>query len=423
MAEYDTDLHIHSLHSIGVSKSMTVPNLARSAKNKGLDILGTGDATQPQWLKHLRRHLKQEEDVLTCDSASFIPTVEIEDSESIHHLVILRDFESVAQLRESLHPYSPNLDHEWGGRPRVNMNAEELAGAVRDCDGLIGPAHAFTPFRAIFREGRHTSLKACYGEESQHVHFLELGLSADTEVGDCIPELRRLTFLTCSDAHSPSPDKIGREFVRFSMSAPTYDELKMAIMREKGRKPVLNVGFHPQLGKYYLSFCSSCRRTLVVNDGDVPPEYDDLNIYISCKDSTDRSRLLQDIHRRKVKCPSDGKPLKLGVRDRAMMIGEGASVSPGHRPPYLHIPPLLDMIAISLGVKSKSSKSVGSLYSSIRESFGPETTVLTTTSLSEISSMNRELARIVEAYRNKTVGYVPGGGGRYGTIVAPWEET
>ena len=40
MVEYDTDLHIHSLHSIGVSKSMTIPNLARSAKDKGLDILG-----------------------------------------------------------------------------------------------------------------------------------------------------------------------------------------------------------------------------------------------------------------------------------------------------------------------------------------------------------------------------------------------
>ncbi|MFX1266291.1 MAG: endonuclease Q family protein, partial [Promethearchaeota archaeon] len=300
---------------------------------------------------------------------------------------------------------------------------EELVGVARDCEGLIGPAHAFTPYRAIFREGKYASIQECYGEESPHVHFLELGLSADTEVADCIPELRSLTFLTCSDAHSPSLDKIGREFVRFSMNAPTFEELKMAIMRKKGRKPILNVGFNPQLGKYYLSFCSKCRRTLVIREEDGPTEYDDFNIYISCKDPTERSRLLQDIHRRRIKCPSDGKPLRLGVRDRAMMIGEGASVSPRHRPPYLHIPPLLDMIAISLGVKSKASKSVRNLYSSIRESFGPETTVLTTTSLSEINSVNPKLARIVEAYRNKTVGYVPGGGGRYGTIIVPWEET
>jgi uncharacterized protein (TIGR00375 family) len=421
MVEYDTDLHIHSLHSIGVSKSMTVPNLARTAKDKGLDILGTGDATQPQWLKHLRTHLKEEEELLTCGSVSFIPTVEIEDAESIHHLVILRDFESVERLRESLRSHSSNLDHEWGGRPRVNLQGGELAGIVRDCEGLIGPAHAFTPFRAIFREGKYTSLEACYGRESQHVHFLELGLSADTEVADCIPGLHRLTFLTCSDAHSPSPDKIGREFVRFKMSAPTFDELRMAILRKKDRRPLLNVGFNPQLGKYYLSFCSSCRRTLLTREGTESPDHDATNIYISCKDSADRSRLLQDIHHRKVKCPSDGKPLRLGVRDRAMMIGDGKSGSPGHRPPYLHIPPLLDMIAVSLGVKSKSSKSVLNLYSSIRESFGPETTVLTSTSLSEISSVNRKLGQIVEAYRNKTVGYVPGGGGRYGTILPPWE--
>ncbi|MHA2378806.1 MAG: endonuclease Q family protein [Candidatus Thorarchaeota archaeon] len=423
MEVYDADLHIHSLHSIGVSKHMTLPNLATGAKEKGLDILGTGDATQPQWLNHLRRNLKQEEDALTIDNVSFILTVEIEDSESVHHLVLLRDFESTKSLRKSLRPHSPNLDHQWGGRPRVNLKAEELAGIVRDCEGLIGPAHAFTPFRAIFRESRYSSLEACYGDESPNVHFLELGLSADAEVADCIPELRRLTFLTCSDAHSPFPDKIGREFVRFSMMAPTYDELKMAILREKGRKPMLNVGFNPRLGKYYLSFCSSCRRTLVIKDEDAPPAYDNLNVYVSCKDSADRSRLLQDIHTRRVKCPSDGKPLRLGVRDRAMMIGEESSVSPSHRPPYLHIPPLLDMLAIALGVKSKSSKAVRALYSSLRESFGPETTILTDTSLPEISSMNGEVAQIVEAYRNKTVGYVPGGGGRYGTLIAPWEET
>jgi PHP family Zn ribbon phosphoesterase len=401
---------------------MTIPKLAAGAKEKGLDVMGTGDATQPQWLKHLQTNLKETDVGLIHDSISFILTVEIEDADSIHHLVILRNFESVKNLRRLLKHSSTNLDHEWGGRPRVNLKGNEIAGAVRDCEGLIGPAHAFTPYRSIFREGRYDSLKDCYQEETQHVHFIELGLSADTEVADCIPELRDLTYVTSSDAHSPSPDKIGREFVRLSMEFPTFDEIRQAIIRSKERKPVLNVGFNPRLGKYYLSFCSSCRRTLVLREGSKPPEFDDLNIYISCSDTEDQSRLLRDIHRRKVKCPSDGRLLRLGVRDRAMMIGEGKSKSPSHRPPYLHIPPLLDIMTIAMGVKSKKSNKIREMYSSMRALFGPETTILTETPLEDLAEVSPKLSMMIGSYRDGTISYIPGGGGRYGKLVAPWEE-
>ncbi len=422
MEQFDVDLHIHSLHSIGVSKSMTIPRLAEGAKEKGLDVIGTGDVTQPQWLQHLQSNLEDSDTGLCHDSISFILTTEIEDAESIHHLVILPDFESVDHLRRLLKHSSPNLDHEWGGRPRVNLKGGELAGLVRDCGGLIGPAHAFTPYRSIFREGRYDSLKGCYQEEAPHVRFIELGLSADSELADYIPELRDLTYVTSSDAHSPSPDKLGREFVRISMEFPTFDEIRHALQRTNQRKPVLNVGFNPRLGKYYLSYCSKCRRTVIVNEGSKPPEFDDLNIYISCSTSEEQSRLLSDIHRRKIKCPSDGRLLRLGVRDRAMMIGERESKSPSHRPPYLHIPPLLDMMTSATGVKSKTSKKLREMYLLMRESFGPETTILTETPLEKLAQVNQKLAEMIRSYRDGTISYIPGGGGRYGTLVGPWEE-
>ena len=56
MQDYDTDLHIHSLHSISVSNKMTIPEITKFAGIKGLHILGTGDATQPDWLIHLERN-------------------------------------------------------------------------------------------------------------------------------------------------------------------------------------------------------------------------------------------------------------------------------------------------------------------------------------------------------------------------------
>jgi len=422
LQRFDTDLHIHSLHSISVSKFMTIPMLTRGAKEKGLHLIGTGDVTQPDWLKHLKKHLSSDDDILSHDDVSFIPTVEIEDTESIHHLVILQDFEAVEILRNCLSTHSPNMNDKWGGRPRVNIDGERLAGLVSDVGGMIGPAHAFTPFRSIFRENKHTSLQSCYGDETSNIHFIELGLSADSETADFIPELRKLTFITASDAHSPAPNKLGREFVRFEMAAPSFKELKLAITRQRDRKPVLNLGFNPRLGKYYLSFCYHCRRTLITPAGDEPPSYDDLNIYISCSTPTDRQRLLEDIHKRKVICPADGKKLRLGVRDRAAAIGEGKSKSPHHRPPYLHIAPLLDIISISLEIKSTSAKTVRNLYDKMRNRFGPETLILTEAPLDGVREMNERVAIMISKYRDKTIGYIEGGGGRYGKLVPPWES-
>ena len=422
MPVFDTDLHIHSLHSIGVSKAMTIPKLAEGAEEKGLNILGTGDATQPNWLKHLRVNLTINGDVLSYGSVSFIPTVEVEDDESIHHLIILPDFESVDNLRKVLKPHSPNINDEWGGRPRAKINGEVLAGLVRDSGGMIGPAHAFTPFRSIFRENRHATLKSCYGSEAQHVRFLELGLSADSDTADFIHDLRDLTYITSSDAHSPYPNKLGREFVRFEMREPTFDELKLAITRKGGRKPVLNVGLDPRLGKYYLSFCSSCRRTLVIQTGTEAPSFDELNIYISCRSIADRKCLLDDIHKRRVKCPADGKNLRLGVRDRAAAIGDGEVKTPSHRPPYLPTAPLLDIIRLSQQVKSSASKQVRAIYDVFRNRFGPETLILTDTPIQQIREENERVGIMIEAYRNKSIEYLAGGGGRYGTLIPPWES-
>jgi uncharacterized protein (TIGR00375 family) len=421
MKQFDVDLHIHSLHSIGVSKVMTIPRLAQGAKAKGLHLIGTGDATQPQWLKHLKSNLTKNGEIYEHDSVAFIPTVEIEDTESIHHVVILPDFDAVEILRKSVKRNSPNLDHEWGGRPRVNLNGEEIAGLVRDANGMIGPAHAFTPYRAIFRENKHTNLESCYGKETPHIHFMELGLSADSEIADCIPELHRITYITSSDAHSPSPNKLGREFVRLEMKAPTYEEVSLALKREQGRKSVLNVGLDPRLGKYFLSYCSKCRRTLIVGKGSDSPSFDDLNIYINCSSDDEAQRLLVDISKRTVKCPADGKLLRLGVRDRAAAIGVGESKSPKHRPPYLRIAPLLDIIASALGVKSASSKSAVRLYDKIRGHLGTETTVLTSSPIKEIKQHNVRVAQMIQQYRDGTACYEIGGGGRYGKLLPPWE--
>ncbi len=422
MRRYCVDLHVHSRHSIGVSKRMDIPHIAAGATAKGLDIVGTGDATQPQWLDHLEHRLTKTGDgVLLYGDVAFILTVEVEDRDAVHHLVLLPDFEAVGTLRQLLAPHSPDIDSEWGGRPRVSLRGEELAGCVRDAGGMIGPAHAFTPFRSLFREGRYSSLRECYGDETQQIHFLELGLSADSETADHIPELRPLTYVSFSDAHSPTPDRLGREFVVFELEGPSFHEVARGLRRQAGRRPVLNVGLDPRLGKYYLSFCPSCRRTVVMDSTPHEKHYDDENIYFMTTSPDACAQLVRRIHRREVECPVDGAALRLGVRDRAVLIGCGESTAPPHRPPYLRTSPLLDVVAFAMGVKSRSAKSVRRVYDTLRTRFGAETEILVSTPVREIAEVDRKVAMMIQAYRDGSVRYVPGGGGRYGRLVPPWE--
>ena len=56
------DLHIHSRFSRATSKQLTPAHLAAWARCKGIDLLGTGDFTHPQWREELRAQLVEDAD-------------------------------------------------------------------------------------------------------------------------------------------------------------------------------------------------------------------------------------------------------------------------------------------------------------------------------------------------------------------------
>ena len=47
--EIIADLHIHSKYSRATSKDLTLENLERYAKVKGISLIGTGDFQHPKW--------------------------------------------------------------------------------------------------------------------------------------------------------------------------------------------------------------------------------------------------------------------------------------------------------------------------------------------------------------------------------------
>ena len=363
---FNADLHIHSPHSIAVSKSLNLDTMLETCKKKGLSILGTGDILQPDWLKYMESNLKKEKDAsFSYKDVFFILQTEIEDMESIHHLILFPDFNSVKEIQNKLKPYSKNILDEWGGRPRVNLPPPALVDMISDSGGIIGPAHAFTPFKAIFRQGKFETIKDCYQDATNKVYFLELGLSANTDLADKMGSLKNVSFLSNSDAHSQNPRSLGREFNKLDLDNPSFEELVLALMRKDSRRIILNVGLNPKLGKYYNMFCNKCRRRVTfkktkksgVSIFNQYSKSENFVIYSSDDPDMARKQYIDQVAKNKMVCPACKEEknknfkVKLGVSERIEKISTSdIPKHPDHRPNYIDAIPLVDIIRSVKGI-------------------------------------------------------------------------
>jgi uncharacterized protein (TIGR00375 family) len=370
---------------------MTIAALSVEAPRKGITVLATGDCLNNHWLQEIKSCAVIDEGTFEMNGTRFILSTEVEDASRVHHLLYFPSLSAVEAYKEKIQSKSKNL--ETDGRPNVAMNGEQLASLAKDVDALIGPAHAFTPWTAMY--AYHDSLESCYGTMSPYVSFVELGLSADSNYADTISELHRLTFLTNSDCHSPHPVRLAREFTRFEVSEATFDEMKKAILRTGGNKPVLNVGLPPQEGKYNESACISCFTHYT----------------------------LEEAMKRRWKC-SCGKRIKKGVKDR---IGEIATFKeprhPSHRPPYVYLIPLSEIITKALGQHTPFTQSVTKRWEELIGVFGSEIAVLLDADLEEVARVTvPAVTAAIQAFRDHKVIIIPGGGGKYGTIELPSDD-
>ena len=225
---------------------------------KGLDLVATGDALHLKWLKILEETIEESSDGIfslkesarlpdedASGESKFILTTEVEDIKRVHHLIIFPSIESAMDTRGQM---KGNMDSD--GRPRVRMDGSQIIEIAHQNGCIIGPAHAFTPWTSIYKE--YDSIKDSYG---QMPDFLELGLSADSDMADKIEELENISFLTNSDAHSPWPHRLGREFNELEIKKLSFDGVRDSILDKKIKA---NYGFDPRLGKYHHTACSKC---------------------------------------------------------------------------------------------------------------------------------------------------------------------
>lgn len=372
----NADLHVHSCFSMASSKDMIIDNIAPQAKLKGLQLMGTGDALHPGWLDIIESSTQYIGDgVYSTNDCDFVLTTEIEGEKKIHHLIFIPTIEIAREIGDKLVSVNKYKD----GRPRTKMNGKEIMDLAKEYDCLVGPAHAFTPWTGIYKT--FDSIHDCYGRMPD---FLELGLSADSDMADTIKELQDIPFLSNSDAHSPWPHRLGREFNQIELKDISFSSLKSSI---KHNKIEANYGLVANLGKYHMTACTKCYKLI---DPDLAIE-------------------------NKMKC-SCGGTIKKGVDFRISQIATWDKPHhPNFRPPYIHLMPLAEIISMVYD-KGVTTKTVQGKWKELIDNIGNELEILIDAPIDKIASVNPDIVPGIEAFRDKSLHISPGGGGKYGEI-------
>jgi len=390
------DFHIHSKYSRATSKVMDIPNLARWAKLKGIDIMGTGDFTHPLWLHELKQALKPSstaEGLYEYDGVHFILTAEVCNifssggkARRVHNALFAPSFEVVDKINKEF-GYIGNLAAD--GRPMFGLSAEELVkialSASPDC--LIVPGHVWTPwFGVLGANSGFDSVEECFGKEAKNIYCLETGLSSDPAMNWRLSKLDKYSLISNSDSHSPQ--KIGREANVFDCKM-SYKEI-INILKTKDKKKFLyTVEFFPQEGKYHWAGHRVCGVSMS------PLEAKNNNYT----------------------CPRCGKGITIGVESRVEKLADRPEgFTPDNAIPFKSMIPLIEIIAEARG---KTSTSVGVIDEHMKtiKRLKSEFNILFDMQDAELEKeLAGPVADAVKRVRNGQVHIAPGYDGVYGEV-------
>jgi uncharacterized protein (TIGR00375 family) len=387
------DLQVHSRFSRATSSSITLKNLEKYARLKGITLLGTGDFTHPEWLKELKSELTEDgSGILTSKTGfKFVLQGEISNmytqngkGRRIHTLLLAKSFEVVEHINAALRKKG-RLDYD--GRPIFGFSCIELVEMMKSIDDDIEviPAHVWTPWFGLFgSNGGFDSVEECFQDQAKHIHALETGMSADPAMMWRVSSLNKYTLVSNSDAHSYWPWRLGRECTVFDIDW-SYDGLMKAIRTRKGLVETIEVD--PNYGKYHYDGHRNC--TVVLSPSETK-KYHSM-------------------------CPKCGHPLTIGVLSRVEELAdrpEGYTLKDAI--PFRTLIPLSEIIAAVEGSPVASRKTWAS-YMGLVGKFGSEFGVMLDVEKKEIAKIvGGELADAIIRTRNQEVEIAPGYDGVYG---------
>ena len=394
MEEVFADLHVHIGRSengkpikITAARSLNFANIAKEcADRKGINIVGIIDCASPYVIEDIENFLKTGEayeiedgGIIYKDKVCILLGSEVETSEvgrngkcgAAHNVCFFPHLSDIKGFSKEMSRHIHNITLST---QRSDVSGYELIDIVEKYNGILIPAHCFTPFKSYYGNCVDR-MKDIFKEKFDKIFSIELGLSADTYLADMITELEDKTFVTNSDAHSLP--KIAREYNKMLVNDISFKEVVKALKGEDGRKVLCNYGLDPKLGKYHRTFCDSC------------------NQVIETKEPV-------------AVCPFCGSDkVTFGVFDRIELIKDKEkSKSPANRPPYVYQVPLTFIPGVG-------NKTIDRLL----DSFGTEMTILHKLSKDDIEAVVGEKVAIeIIASREGKMKIHAGGGGVYGKV-------
>ena len=400
MNEIFADLHVHIGRSengkpikITAARSLNFANIAKEcADRKGINVVGIIDCASPYVIEDIENFLKTGEayeiedgGIIYKNKVCIILGSEIETSEknekgktgSAHNLCYFPKLSDIKAFSKEMSTHIKNITLS---SQRANISAYELIDIVEKYNGVLIPAHAFTPHKSFY--GNCTDrLGKIFKEKYDRIPAIELGLSSDTYLADMISELENKTFITNSDAHSLP--KIAREYNKILVEDISFKELLKAIKNEDGRKIVANYGLDPKLGKYHRTYCEDCERPI---EGKAP--------IFKCD-----------------KC--NGTNITMGVFDRIEYIKDKKETkSPSFRPPYIYQIPLTFIPGVG-----------GKTIEKLLSNFETEMNILHKLSKDDIEGVvGEKMANVIVNARSGNINIQSGGGGVYGKVTVPQDK-
>lgn len=394
MYEIFADLHVHIGRAengkpvkITAAKTLNFANIAKECANrKGIQVVGIIDCASPYVMEDIEKFLQTGEayelkdgGIIYKDKVCILLGSEVETSEegrngkkgSAHNICFFPHLKDIKAFSNEMSKHIKNITLST---QRSDLSGYELIDIVEKYNGVLIPAHIFTPFKSYY--GNCTDrIKNIFKEKYEKIFAVELGLSSDTFLADTISELEEKTFVTNSDAHSLP--KIAREYNKMLVEDISFKEIVKALKNEEGRKVIENYGLDPKLGKYHRTYCDDCNNTIETAEP-------------------------------VTECPiCGGKNVTFGVFDRIQLIKDKKETkSPENRPPYIYQVPL----GFIPGVGEKTIEK-------LLDNFETEMNILHKLSKDDIEAVAGEkVALAIDNARTGKSKVHSGGGGNYGKI-------
>ena len=394
MYEVFADLHVHIGRSekgkpikITAARSLNFANIAKEcAERKGINIVGIIDCASPYVIEDIENFLKtgdayelKDGGIIYKDKVCILLGSEVETSEkgrngksgAAHNVCFFPHLSDIKGFSDEMSKHIKNITLST---QRSDISGYDLIDIVEKYNGILIPAHIFTPFKSYY--GNCTDrIKDIFKEKYDKIFAVELGLSSDTFLADMISELESKTFVTNSDAHSLP--KIAREYNKLQVEDISFKEVVKALKNEEGRKVLANYGLDPKLGKYHRTHCDNCNSTIETKQ---PVEI--------CP-----------------KCGSD--KVTFGVFDRIELIKDKEeTLSPQNRPPYIYQIPLNFIPGVG-----------GKTIEKLLEHFETEMNILHKLSEDDIEAVVGEnVSKNIVNARTGNMKVASGGGGNYGKV-------